>query len=352
MATGDDGGGKTTTLLERAGTAAAGISSIGPSSPRARLALQWALAGLIFACLVFFVVRQWNEIPEDFEWHFEPAWLALAVLGVFGLYFFQGEIWRLMVHSLGESHLRARPARSIWGKSLLARYVPTNALMVVGRMVMAEKEGVPKRVTLASIAYELVLGFGTAVMVGAYFVIQLPDLDDQPARYAVLLLIPIVLTFLHPRVFAPLANFGLRKLGREPLPQVLSFPQVLKFSLMYIGCWAVIGIGLYAFAKALVPLSGSDFPYVAAAYPVAFCVAVLTFVVPSGLGTRDAALAVAMSAVLDDTVATAIAVGFRIFQTAIELAYVAIVVAMDKASSVDKAGSGVSAKARVQPPAR
>ena len=41
------------------------------------------------------------------------------------------------------------------------------------------------------------------------------------------------------------------------------------------------------------PLPASDFPYVAAAYPVAFCVAVLTFIVPSGLGTRDAALAVA-----------------------------------------------------------
>ena len=58
---------------------------------------------------------------------------------------------------------------------------------------------------------------------------------------------------------------------------------------------------------------------------------------PSGLGTRDAALAVAMSAVLDETVATAIAVGFRIFQTAIELAYVATVVAMDRAGSKARA---------------
>ena len=49
--------------------------------------------------------------------------------------------------------------------------------------------------------YELVLGFGTAVMVGAYFVIDLPDLEDQPARYVVLVLIPVVLVFLHPRVF-------------------------------------------------------------------------------------------------------------------------------------------------------
>ena len=86
-------------------------------------------------------------IPADFDWHFEPAWLVLsACSGSSAFYFFQGELWRLMVHSLGESHLRARPARALWGKSLLARYVPTNALMVVGRMVMAEKEGVPKRV--------------------------------------------------------------------------------------------------------------------------------------------------------------------------------------------------------------
>jgi glycosyltransferase 2 family protein len=329
VTTSSDESGKPTTLLERAGTAAAGIGSVGPSNPRARLAMQWGLAGLIFACLFFFIIRQWNSLP-DFDWRFRPLWLALSALGVFSLYVAQGELWRLIVHALGEEHLRARPARAIWGKSLLARYVPTNALMVVGRMVMAEREGVPKRVTLASIVYELVLGFGTAVMVGAYFVIQLPKLDHQPARYAVLLVIPLVIAFLHPRVFKPLTDYVLQKLGREPLTKVLSFGQILRFSLMYIGCWAVIGVGVYAFAKALQPLPASDFPYVAAAYPVAFCVAVLTFVVPSGLGTRDAALAVALGAVLDETVATAIAVGFRIFQTVIELGYVGLVVLVDR----------------------
>ena len=183
-------------------------------------------------------------------------------------------------------------------------------------MVMAEKEGVPKRVTLASIVYELVLGFGTAVMVGAYFVIQLPKLEHQPARYAVLLRDPDRARVPPParlqaahRLRPPQARAGAAH--RRCCPSA----QVLKFSLMYIGCWAVIGVGVYAFAKALQPLPASDFPYVAAAYPVAFCVAVLTFIVPSGLGTRDAALAVAIAAVLDETVATAIAVGFRIFQT-------------------------------------
>ena len=42
-----------------------------------------------------------------------------------------------------------------------------------------------------------------------------------------------------------------------------------------------------------------------------------------------------MAAVLDETVATAIAVGFRIFQTAIELTYVGMVVALDRRARAD-----------------
>jgi uncharacterized membrane protein YbhN (UPF0104 family) len=315
---------ESTTLLERAGTAAAAIGSVQPRHPAARAALQWGLAALIFGFLILFVLRQWNKLP-DFDWRFAPGWLGVSALGVLLFYTLQGEIWRLIVHLLGEEHLRATPARAVWGKSLLARYVPTNALMVVGRVVMAERLGVPRRVCLASVVYELGLGFGTAVMVGSYFVIELPDLQDQPARYAVLALIPLVLTALHPRVFGPLASYALRKLGREPLPQTLPFGRVLQVAALFVAVWAVIGLGTFAFAAALHPLDLSDLPYIAAAYPVAFCVAVLTFIVPSGLGTRDAALATAMAAVLAGAVATAIAVAFRIFQTAVELLYVAVV---------------------------
>ena len=316
------------TLLQRAGTAAAGISSFGPKGPKARLAFQWGIAALIFGFLVFFVIRQWNDLP-DFDWHFQPGWLALSGLAAFLFYAWQCELWRRILHALGED-LPPRTARAIWGKSILARYVPTNALMVVGRIVMAERQGVTKRVCLASIVYELGLGFGTAVMVGAYFVIELPELQDQAGRYAVLVLIPAVLTVLHPRVFLPLANFALRKLGRPPLPRALSFGRVLELAVMYGFSWAVIGVAVYAFSRALHPVDASDFLYIATAYPVAFCVAVLTFIVPSGLGTRDAALAIAIAAVLPNAVATAIAVAFRIFQTLVELLYVGLVTALNR----------------------
>jgi uncharacterized membrane protein YbhN (UPF0104 family) len=315
-------------LLERAGTAAAGISSIGGARSRRKAVLQYGLAALIFGFLVVFVARQWNRLP-DFDWRFAPGWLALSVLCVALFYVLQGELWRVVIRSLGE-HIERRPGRAVWGKSLIARYVPTNVLMVVGRVVMAERHGVSKRVTLASVVYELALAVGTAVMVGAYFVIELPELEGQPARFALLAVIPAVLVIVHPRVFAPLAGFALRKLGREPLPRVLPFGRVLGLCAGYVVCWAAIGLGLYAFAAALHPVDIADLPYIAASYPVAFCVAVLTFVVPSGIGTRDAALATAMAAVLAGTVATAIAVAFRLLQTSVELLYVAVVVLLER----------------------
>jgi hypothetical protein len=316
------------TLLERAGGAAAALGGLGAGSPRRRRALELAVVAVVVAFLAAFVATQWNRLP-DYDWEFRPGWLAVSAVGVGLFYAIQCEAWRLILRSLGE-RLDARTARAVWAKSLVARYVPTNALMVVGRVVMAERHGVSKRACLASIAYEGALAVATAVIVGAYFVITLPRLADEPARYAIVVVVPLALVVLHPRVFHPLADYLLRKLGRATLPATLPFGRVLEIAALFLAAWVAVGLGVVGFAAALHPLELEDVAYAAAAYPVAFCVAVVTFLAPGGLGTRDAALAVSLAAVLPGAVATAIAVGFRIFQTAIELIYVAATTALGR----------------------
>ena len=316
------------TLLERAGQTAAGLGEIGASSPRMRRTVEIVVALLVVGFLTVFIVTQWGRLP-DYDWEFRPVWLVLAAAALTFFYALQCEAWLWILRALGED-IDSRAGRSIWGRSLIARYVPTNALMVVGRVVMAERRGVSKRACLASIVYEAGLAISTAVIAGAYFVITLPRLEDTPARYAVVVLVPLVLAMLHPRIFHPLANFALGKLGRATLPATLPFGRVLEFVLVYALGWLAVGLGLVAFAASLHPLDAEDVAYAAAAYPVAFCVAVLTFVVPGGLGTRDAALALSLAAVLPGAGATAIAVGFRIFQTAVELLYVAVVSALGR----------------------
>jgi hypothetical protein len=313
-----------TPLLHRAGTLAAGLGSVGEGRPKLRALVQFALIGLVFACLALFLITQWNKLP-DYDWRFRPGWLVVGFVLVLTFYALQPALWQVILGGLGE-RADGVQLRAAWGKSLIARYVPTSALLVVGRVVLAERAGITGRVCLASIVYELALGVNAAVIGGAYFFITLPSLQDQPARYGILLVVPLALIGLHPRIFKPVTDWALGKLGREPLPKALPYRMVLLLVPAYLAGWLLVGAGLFTFALALQPLSFDKLPYIAAAYPVAFCVSVLTFIVPSGLGAREATLATAIDAVLPLTVATAIAVAFRIFQTAVELMFVGFLV--------------------------
>jgi hypothetical protein len=313
-----------TPLLHRAGSVAADIGSLGAGRPKLRAAIQYGLIGLVFACLAAFLITQWNKLPE-YHWRFRPGLVVAAFALVLAFYALQPLLWRIILSGLGESG-DGTELRAAWGKSLVARYVPTSALMVVGRVVLAERAGITKRVCLASIVYELALGVNAAVIGGAYFFIKLPSLRDQPLRYGLLLVVPLALIGLHPRIFKPITDWALGKLGREPLPRALPYGMVLLLVPAYLVGWLLVGAGLFLFALALQPIPVDKFLYIATAYPVAFGVSVLTFIVPSGLGTRDATLATAIHAVLPLTVATAIAVAFRIFQTVIELMFVGALV--------------------------
>lgn len=279
---------------------------------------------LVFAFLALFLITQWNKLPS-YHWRFRPLWLLASFALVLAFYALQPELWRVIVRGLGE---RAEPVqlRAAWAKSLVARYVPTSALLVVGRVVLAERAGVTKRVCLASIVYELALGFNAAVIGGAYFFTKVPSLQHTPARFLVLLVIPVALVGLHPRIFKPVTDWALGRLGREPLPQALPYRLVLLLVPAYLVGWLLVGFGLFTFGLAVHSLPAGKLLYIATAYPVAFGASVITFIVPSGLGTRDAILATAIHDALPLTVATAIAVAFRIFQTAIELMFVGVLV--------------------------
>ena len=323
----DPGG---TPLLHRAGAAAADIGSLGAGRPKLRAAIQWVLIALVFGFLAVFLITQWNKLPE-YHWHFQPEWLVLAAVLVFAFYALQPTLWSVILAGLGE-HGDGTQLRAAWGKSLVARYVPTSALMVVGRVVLAERAGITKRVCLASIVYELALGINAAVIGGAYFFIKLPSLQGHSARYAILIVVPLALIALHPRVFKPITDWGLGKLGREPLPRALPYSMVLLLVPAYLIGWLVVGVALFSFGRAVQTLPADKMAYIAASYPVAFGASVVTFLLPSGLGTREAILATALHSALALTVATAIAVGFRIFQTLVELIFVGALVWLGRRS--------------------
>lgn len=291
--------------------------------------LQAGLALLILGFLALTVVGQWDEIRERGV-HFKALWLLPSLVLVPIYLALNAFGWDLLLRMLGHpiGGLRAQVA---WGQPLLARYVPGSVLYVLARLLLSERFGVPRRVTLASIIYEQALSVAAAAGVATWFFISHPDLQGQPWRWAVLAIVPIALAVLHPRVFGPLVNRIFAAFGREPLPATISFGGIVGMLLFFAANWAVMGLAVYCVARSVTFLPIEDLPIVGSAQAIGYVAAVASMVAPAGLGVRDAAFAWTVKAALPDRsfgVGSLIALVVRAMITVGELLFVAIVTGM------------------------
>jgi hypothetical protein len=318
-------------LLHRLGEAGAKFGTKPPRSKRVRLAIQLGIAILVFGFLVLTVVDQWAEI-KDKGVHFHVLWLipAFIILPIF--YALNALGWDMILRFLGY-RLGAGRAQVAWGQPILARYVPGSVLYVLGRVLLSERVGVPRRLTIASIVYEQALQATSAILVCAYFLIDHPDLQGQPLRWGVLALIPLALAILHPRVFGPLSNRVLRAFGREPLPEVMSLRGVIAVLAFYTLNWGVVAVGIWCVARSVTEIPAGEIPAVGSAQAFGYVAALVTLVAPAGLGVRDAAFAWAVKVATPGgsfAVASLVAIVVRGVLTVVEVLYVGIVTAMGR----------------------
>ena len=254
----------------------------------------------------------------------------MVILPVF--YVLSAYGWDLTLRFLGYPIGFGR-AQVAWGQPLLARYVPGSVLYVLGRVLLSERAGVPRRITIASIVYEQAISATSAIIVAAYFIINHPDLQGDPIRWAVLLLIPAAIALLHPRVFGPLANRALKAFGREPLPAVISLRGIVALIVFYSLNWVVVAFGIYCVARSVTYIPFDDILLVGSAQAIGYFAALVTIVAPAGLGVRDAAFAWAVKAAVPGrsfAVGSLIAIAVRGVMTVAELIYVGAVAALGR----------------------
>ncbi|MGK2932806.1 MAG: lysylphosphatidylglycerol synthase domain-containing protein [Solirubrobacterales bacterium] len=321
-----DGNQPKESLLHRIGHFGATVGKKAPQKRSTKLILQGGFAFLIFAFLVFTVVSQWSELREKGV-EFNLVWLLPAILAMLAYYTLSAGVWGLILKFMG-SPVSPGETQKIWAQPLLVRYIPGSVLFILARVIMAEKVGVTRRVSTAGIVYEQAVSIAAALTIACYFLIAHPDLQDNPFRWIPLLVTPLLVLFLHPRIFGPLSTKALTALGREPLPKTMSFGGVLTIYVTYVALWCIMGLGVYFAARSVHFLDLSDLPIVAASQMIGFLAAVVSAVTPAGLGVRDAAFAWAVKTTLpsgDFGVGAVIAIAVRATQTVVELIYVGVV---------------------------
>jgi glycosyltransferase 2 family protein len=298
-----------------------------PPAPRRsgrRRLVGLAAAACVLAFLGLALADGWSRVA-DHPWDLQPGLLVagLAVLLVF--YAASGAGYGAILARLHAGGPPAAVTRAIWAKSLLGRYVPGNVLMVAGRVVMGHERGVPRRVSLAATVYEQALSLGVAAAGAVVFVALYSDLG-QGARLWLLALVPACLVLLHPRLFGPLSGRALRHAGREPLPRLLTPREVAGLTGWYALVAVLLGLGVWLLVRSAAGAEAGGPAFVGLAFLLAFAVAIVAFVFPSGLGVRDGAFALALTQNLPGAVAVAVSVGVRLVLILVELAYVGAVV--------------------------
>jgi uncharacterized membrane protein YbhN (UPF0104 family) len=280
----------------------------------------WIFIALVAATfLILGVVSQVGKLPK-ISWNFSLGWLVLAFVCLIALQGMHAEAWRRILHDL-HGDIPPRKGWVIWNVSLLARYVPTQVLMAVTRVTLCSREGVPRKVSIASIAYELALVTASSFVIAAWGFTELPALKGDAWRWLIFLIPLAAVVCLHPRIFSHLSGRLLRRLGSDALPRTLSVAMVVRLGAFYLASFIVVGVGVLCLVRSLHSVQAGDIPVIISAWSVGYAAALIAFFVPGGLGVREGALAAVLSAVLPTGVAIAVAVAVRLAQTGVELLY-------------------------------
>ena len=299
----------------------------GPGGSRARRIGGLVAGVLVVAFLALSVVTGW-DVVSGYDWDVDPAAMAgsLLVLGVFLL--FNGAGYVAILERVEARRLPRRRVLGIWARSILARYVPGNVLMVAGRVVLGREAGATGRGILAATVYEHALIIGLSAC-GAAYLLVFGNLGQDDWTWIVAV-VPFGLVLLHPRLFGPAANWVLRRVGRPPLERLLSTREVLGFCGWYALTLAILGLGVWWFVRGLVgPQAGGPL-FVGAGFLLSFVASTLAFIFPSGLGVREGVLALVLARHLPGEVAIAVSAAVRLALTVAEVSFTGLLVISER----------------------
>lgn len=271
------------------------------SKPWLRGLAAFGITAAIFVWMFKPVVGRWDQVHERVQ-HTEWVRVLLAST-MFSLFLFVFRVlsWKRIVSGLGYKLPLAATTR-IWSTSELARYLPGVIWQVVGRVYLVRPYGVSGAVCSASQVLELIIFLLANVLVAvtclAWFGFKQMHHTARGWLICAIVLVPVLLFLIHPRVFYRALNGVLRRLGKPQVERKLG-SRILAGLLG----WAILGLlwqslAIWIITSGPLELKLAKWWVVAGAYCLAWCAGFLAFWAPGGLGVRELVFVAAMQVAL------------------------------------------------------
>ena len=262
----------------------------------------------LFLLVAFYVGRELLRRLETVDWeelHFDPWLVLLSALCLVLMLTMQTVMWRQLSRSVSHT-LSWRGAMAMWLPQM-GKYVPGKTATVLGAFWVLVRFGLPRR----SAAAVVFVRTGIVILVGLIVAAPLTLWGDVREALPLgwlwcTLLVVTGGVLLHPRVFAAVGNFVLRKLRRPPIE---SLPRLSHYAGPVIASaaqWVFAGTSLYLLARGLGPMDLDRLGILISAAALSVTFGFLAFFAPAGLGVREGLLLAILVPMIQDRAAVVV----------------------------------------------
>lgn len=281
------------------------------------------IAAVVVILILFFLIRflyhNWREVAT-FDFTFNYYYLVISFIVLFIFFFLRVYCWKVILHKMDIS-LSLRKSIKVSFLSMMGRYLPGKVWMVLGKVYLSGKEGVPRAEAFASVVIEIVLEIVASIFFFFFFLFSLVEHSLLSPKVLYLLGIILVtgMVLLHPKLFYKVINTILSRLKRERIQEGITYKDILLLFLLYNGIVLIQGTAFYFFVNALCYVPLDNLLVLTGSLAVAGALGTLSFFSPSGLGVREGVLALLLSSSVVAPIAVLISLLARLWVTAGEV---------------------------------
>ncbi len=250
-----------------------------------------SIGGLLF--LGFGAYLAWQELTKH-PWSIDYRYL-IGSLPIYWIALMTVIVnWNWIMTSLGAT-VGFKRNMKLYCLTNISKQLPSIIWFVGSRLLMYEREGVPKSLTSTGVVLELVLLTFSNVIVCLLVLPALPALQLAQRGLMLVLLVPLLLIMLRPAILIRLINSLLRRFGRNPLVIPLRSHDLVIWSMLYSVTWGLGGVFLYLLVLAISPVMTPHPLQIIGAWALSNLVNKLRLILPIGIGWSEVSLAYLLS---------------------------------------------------------
>ena len=291
-------------------------------------ASRWLRIGLLVAILGFCsygLAVEWPELrPAIGRLHWYSIVLAFcaAMAGACCSML----AWRRLLADLG-SKLPVAVAARVTFMAQMGKYLPGAIWSVAAQVELGHDQHVPRRRGVAALVTWIAGSIAVGLLLAA---VSLPLASPGVARRYLLFVaaIPVIAFCLSPPILHRLLNLGLRIIRQEPLEQQVSWRGLASALAWALLGWLLLGIQIWVLLADLAHDGVHSILIAVGANALAYALALLLVVFPSGIGAREVIMVAALAPILPHGAALAIALVARVVTTVSDLAWGGIAVVL------------------------